>query len=106
MSNQQPQPTLTTVELYKQLEAEAFSKGPRGEKGEKIRYEIENFAKEVGQKKLLISALFTILVQRMKDDPPVRAHVKNVCECNWKTGKDETGLVWVDLALPKPSKKS
>lgn len=106
MTKTTPQkPTLTTAQLYKQLEADALKDSARGEKGVKMKEAALELSKEIGSKKLVFRVLFSMLEPKL-DFIPTRSHFKKVCDNNWEVKKDKDGLIWVDLSKPKTPKNS
>ena len=100
-----PKPTLTTGQLYKQLEAECLKEDTRGEKGVQMKEAAELLAKEIGQKKLVFRVFYAMVCDRL-DFTPKRSHFNNVCNKYWEVSKDSSGLIWVDLSKPKTLKNS
>lgn len=104
LQNQEAEkPTLTSRDLYYQLEQKAKVEMARGEKAKEMKKAILSASDEIGKKKLLIKALFPLVKQRVSFKIS-RPHFLNVCEQRWEVSTDEKGLVWVDLGRAKPPK--
>lgn len=88
-------------ELYAQLEAEGKNKVPKGDKAEKIRIFIRNVAKEVGQEKLLMSALYQMTKKQFDPEKVDRPYFQSIVTKAWEIEKDEKGAVWVFVGKEK-----